>query len=175
MKWARGPGQRRDREGPLNASWNCVAFHMPSFQFCRSTGQKRQTWYDLAAYISKKIGNDHVRRFVCSLICSSRKFHHKKSTFLLPWHDTTNFFFIDSLTIFTAQIVHPRMYWGKICLHSFADQKVAKTFGKDVLNEISRKGNLNRTTWLMFCDGSFAIDTRIDFSVIYWTTALYLI
>jgi len=29
------------------------------------TGQKRQNWYDLAAYTSETIGDDHVRRFVC--------------------------------------------------------------------------------------------------------------
>jgi len=35
-------------------------------------------------------------------------------------------FVIDSLTIFTAQIVHSHrpMYWRKICLHSLADQNV---------------------------------------------------
>jgi len=29
---------------------------MLSFQLCRSTGQKRQNWYDLAAYTSETIG-----------------------------------------------------------------------------------------------------------------------
>jgi len=38
IKWTRGPGQSRDREAPVNASRNCVAFHMSSFQLCRSTG-----------------------------------------------------------------------------------------------------------------------------------------
>jgi len=38
---------------------------MPSFQRCKSTGQKRQNWHDLAAYTSETIGSDHVHRFVC--------------------------------------------------------------------------------------------------------------
>jgi len=33
-------------------------------------------------------------------------------------------FVMDSLTIFTAQILHSHMYWGKLCLHSHADQNV---------------------------------------------------
>jgi len=33
-----------------------------------------------------------------------------------------NLFVIDSLTIFTAQVVHSLLYWGKICLQSLADQ-----------------------------------------------------
>jgi len=28
---------------------HCVPCHTPSFQLCKSTGQKRQNWYDLAA------------------------------------------------------------------------------------------------------------------------------
>jgi len=51
--------------GPLNAERNCVAFHKPSFQICRCTGQKRQNWYDLAAYASETIDGEHVRQFVC--------------------------------------------------------------------------------------------------------------
>jgi len=42
-----------------------IAFHVPSFQLSRITGQKRQNWYDLAAYTPETIGGDHVRRFVC--------------------------------------------------------------------------------------------------------------
>jgi len=38
---------------------------MPSIQLCRSTGLKRQNRHDFAAYTSKTIGDDHVRRFVC--------------------------------------------------------------------------------------------------------------
>ena len=33
-----------------------------------------------------------------------------------------NVFVIDSLTIFTAQIIHSHMYWGKICLHQARNQ-----------------------------------------------------
>jgi len=31
-------------------------------------------------------------------------------------------------------------------------------FRKNVLNEISRKSNLNRTTWLKLCDGNFTVE-----------------
>ena len=57
------------------------------------------------------------------LICSNRKLYHKKR-FLLPWHHTTIFLVIDSLTIFSAQTVHSHMHWGKICLQSLADHSV---------------------------------------------------
>ena len=40
----------------LNAQCNCIAFHSPSFQLCRSTGQQRQNWFDLVAYASETIG-----------------------------------------------------------------------------------------------------------------------
>ena len=33
---------------------------MTSFQLCRTTGQKRQNWYHLAAYTSAIIGGNHV-------------------------------------------------------------------------------------------------------------------
>jgi len=49
---------------PSNPS-NCVAFQMPTLQLCRSTGQKRQNWYDLTAYTSETIGDRHLRWFVC--------------------------------------------------------------------------------------------------------------
>jgi len=49
INWTRGPGQSHWPRGPQNAQHNCVAFHMPAFQLCRSTGQKPQNWYDLAA------------------------------------------------------------------------------------------------------------------------------
>ena len=58
------------------------------------------------------------------LICSNRKLYHKKKIFLLPWHHPTIFFVVDCLTIFTAQIAHSHMYWGKLCLHSLADQNI---------------------------------------------------
>jgi len=53
-----------------------------------------------------------------------RKVVSQKTIFMLRWHDTIIFFDIDSLTIFTAQIVHSHMYCGKICLHSLADQNI---------------------------------------------------
>ena len=58
------------------------------------------------------------------------------------------------------------MYWGKIGLHSLADQNVHRL--EKMFNEISRKSNLNRTTWLKFCDGRFTIFTPINCFVIYW-------
>jgi len=53
------------------------------FSFCRSSGQKRQNWYDLAANTSETIGGDHV---ACTagrmwLICSNRKLYHKQRCF----------------------------------------------------------------------------------------------
>jgi len=38
----------------------------------------------------------------------NRKFYHKKTIFLLPSHYTSILYVIDSLTIFTAQIVQER-------------------------------------------------------------------
>ena len=56
------------------------------------------------------------------LICSNRKLYNKKTIFFPPWHNTTISFVIDSLNIFTAQIVHSYMYWAKT--HPLADQNV---------------------------------------------------
>jgi len=115
---------------------------MPSFQLCRSTGQKCQNWYDLAAYISEIIGGTMFGgSYVISLF--KRTVVSQKTIFLLPWHYTTIFFIINSVTIFNAQIVHSHMYWGKIWLLSLADQNVHH-FRKNVLNEISGKSNWNR-------------------------------
>jgi len=40
-------------------------------------------------------------------------------------------------------------------LNSLADQKIRRL--EKMFNEITRKSNLNRTTWLKFCDGCFTI------------------
>ena len=53
------------------------------------------------------------------LICSN-KVVSQKTFFLLPWHHTTISFVIDSLTIFTAQIVRSHMHWGKIYVYTFS-------------------------------------------------------
>jgi len=98
------------------------------------------------------------------LICSNRKLY-KKTIFLLPWqcHHRTNFLVIDSLTIFTAQIFHSHVSWGKVCLHTFGDQNVHR-LEKMLANEISRKSN--RATSLKFYHGSFTVFTPINGSVI---------
>ena len=86
---------------------------------------KRQNWYDLAAYTSEKIGITMCGgSYVVNLF--KQKVASQKTIFLLLWHYTTIFFVVDFLNIFTAQIVHSHMYWGKICLHSLADR--IKTF-----------------------------------------------
>jgi len=41
-----------------------TAFHMPSFQLCRSTGQKLKTYTIWQSALQRQWG-DHIRRFVC--------------------------------------------------------------------------------------------------------------
>jgi len=129
------------------------SFHMPSFQLCRSTGQKRQNWYDLADYTSETIWlgvNMYGGSYVVNLF--KQKIVSQRIIFLLPWHYTTIFFVIHSLTIFTAQIVHSLMYYcGKICLRSLADQIVHR-LQKMFLTEIHAKAT--RTALL---DWNFAM------------------
>ena len=149
--------------GHLNTECNCVAFHMPSFQFCRSTGQKRQNWYDLAAYTSeRKLGvNICGGSYVVNLF--KQKVVSQKIDVFAPMTLRNNIFVTYSLTIFTALIVHSHMYWGKIS--PLFRRSKHTSFRKNVLNEISRKSNLNRTTWLKFRNGSFTIITPINCSV----------
>jgi len=44
------PGKVVTARPPKVAYHNCIAFHMSSFQLCKRTGQKRQSWYSLEAY-----------------------------------------------------------------------------------------------------------------------------
>jgi len=78
--------------------------HASSFQLCRSTGQKRQNWYDLAAYTSETVGGDHEQRLVFGYYFVQTESYITKKIFLIPWHCTTIFFVINSLTIFTTQM-----------------------------------------------------------------------
>ena len=156
IKWTQGSGQSRDCESP-----KCLAQLRSVSHTLISTLQKHR---------SKLIRFDslHFRDnwwWPCTavhmwLICSKRKLYHKETIFLALYHYTT-FFVIDPLTIFTAQIVHSHMDWGQICLPTVADENV-HDLEKNVLNKISLKTNLNRTTWLSFCDGSFTVVTPIN-------------
>jgi len=83
---------------------------MPSLQLCRSTGQKRQNWYDLVAYTTETTGSDHDTAVRAWLICSNRKFIAKNNIFVTVTLHNNLFIVIDSLTIFTSQIVHTPMY-----------------------------------------------------------------
>ena len=81
----------------------------------------------------------------------------QKSIFLLPWHYTTIYLVIDSLTIFIAQILHSHMYWGKYVytLLQIETYTARKNFSQGNVTQ----SNLNRTTWLKFFDGSFTTVT----------------
>jgi len=104
----------------------------------------------------------------CVVNLLKQKVVSQKTIFLLPWHYTTLYLVTDSLAIFIAQIFHSRMYWGKICLHSLADWNV---YQKKSSQRNITQSNLNRTTWLKFCDGSFTIVTprgRVADSEFFW-------
>ena len=114
------------------------------FSTLQSTGQNRQNWYDLTGYISETFGGDHVGgSYVVNLF--KQNFVSQKKIFLLPWHHPTIFFVVDSLTIFTAQIAHSHMYWGKLCLHSLADQNVHH------LEKVFSTKYRTKATWTVPC------------------------
>jgi len=69
----------------------------------------------------------------------------QKKIFLLPWHHST-IIFVDSLTIFTAQIAHSHTYWGKLCLHSLADQNVHR------VEKIFSTKYHAKATWVVLLD-----------------------
>ena len=88
----------------------------------------------------------------------------QKMMLLLPWQYTTIFFVIDTLTIFTPQIVHSHMHWGKICLHSLAYQKA------NSLEKMCSTKYHSKATWTVlfdwrFATRAFAIVTSINCSV----------
>jgi len=95
---------------------------MPSFQLCIAPVKIVKTDTIWPPTFQRQLGVT-LQVVHMWLICSNRKLYHKKKIFLLPWHHPT-IIFLDSLTIFTAQIAHSHMYWGKLCLHSLADQNV---------------------------------------------------
>ena len=91
-------------------------FTCPRFNFADTHWQptlQRYNWWPCTA----------VRMW---LICSTRKMDYKKTICELPWHCTTIFFITDSLTIFTAQIVHSHVHWGKICLRHWFSTTVLR-------------------------------------------------
>jgi len=96
-----------------------------------------------------------------------QKLYHKKTIFLLPSHTTQQSFL--PMTFLTSSLhkssIHISIEERYVYIISQIRSK-RTPFRKNVLNEISRKSNLNRTTWLKFCDGSFAVVTPINCSVI---------
>jgi len=68
------------------------------------------------------------------LICSNRKLYHKKNDLFAAVTLHSNNPVIDSLNIFTAQIVHSHMYSGNI--NSLADQNVGYTVYKKCSQQI---------------------------------------
>jgi len=67
-------------------------------------------------YTSETVEADHVRRFVCVRMCSyvvnlfKQKVLSQKNDLFATVTLQNNLFFVDSLAIFTAQIVHSHMY-----------------------------------------------------------------
>ena len=87
------------------------------------------------------------------LICSTESYITKKRSFCYTVKIQNNIFcHIDSLAIFTAQIVQSHMYWGKICLYSLADQNVHR-----LKKKFSRKYHA-KATWTVLLDWSFAME-----------------
>jgi len=83
-----------------------------------------------------------------------QKIVSQKTIFLLPWHYTAIFFVIDFLNIFTAQIVHSYMYWGKICLHTHSRRSDENVHRLEKM--FSRKYHA-KATWTVLLDWSFAM------------------
>jgi len=130
--------------GPQNAWHSCVAFHMPSFQLFRSTGQKPQ----LIRFGSLHFRDNLVSSFVQRESCISQK-----TTFLLPWHHTTRFF-SRTLSDHLHYTNRPFTYVLRNVMSTLSRRSKRTQFRNNVLNlnEISRKSNLNYITWLKFCD-----------------------
>ena len=106
------------------------------------------------------------------LVCSNRKLY--KKTIFCYRHTTQQSLL--SWTLWPSSLHKSSIH---ICIEerymSALTRRWKRTpFRKNVLNDIWRKTNLNCTTWMKFCDGSFTVVTS-KFSVIKWTTALCLI
>jgi len=85
--------------------------------------------------------------------------------YLLPWYYTT-IFFCHRLSDGLHCKSRPFTYVLRKDIPPLYRRSKCTPFRQNVLNEISRKSNLNRTTWLKFCDGSFTIVTPINCFVI---------
>ena len=89
------------------------------------------------------------------LICSNRKLYHKNRSFC--YRDTTQQHFF-SYTLWPSSLHKSSIH---ICIEkdmSTLSRRSKRTpFRNNVLNEISRKSNLNRITWLKFCDRNCTI------------------
>jgi len=97
-------------------------------------------------------------------ICSNRKLYHKSDLFAtvtLP-----NNLFRRRLSDHLHRTNRPFTYALRKGMSAPYRRSKRTPFRKNFLNEISRESNLNRTTWLQVWDGSFAIVTPINCSVI---------
>jgi len=137
---------------------------MPSFQLCGSTVKLKT---------SKLIPFDslHFRdnwgwpgTAVCMwLICSNRKFYHKKDIFAtVTMH---NNLFCHRLSDHLHCTNRPFTYVLRKYMSTLFRRLKCAPFRKNVLNVMTRKSNLNTTTWLTFCDGSFTIIIAMNSSV----------
>ena len=115
IKWTRGPRRSPDCEAHKTLTTTAQRFTCPRFKFAEAPVKNIKTDTIWQQPKLKTIWGDHLFK---------QKVVSQKTIFLLPWHYTTIFFLIHSLTIFTAQIVHSHVYSGTICLHSLADQNV---------------------------------------------------
>jgi len=123
IKWTRGPGQSRDREAPKRL----VQLRKVSHALV-STLQKHR-WKTSKVI---RFGNLHfsdnwgwpstaVPRLCTSFVQTENLITTKHLFATVRLHK--NIFVIDSLTIFTAQIVHSHTHWEKICLCTLSQIK----------------------------------------------------
>ena len=82
------PGKVVTARPPKRLAQLRIAFHIPSFQLCKRTGQKHQS---LAAYTSETIEVNHVRRFVCGQFVQTESCITQKRSFC--YRDATQLFY----------------------------------------------------------------------------------
>ena len=148
---------------PVNAYRNCVAFHMPSCQLAEAPAKNVKTdtiWRPIIqrqAGVNMYGGSYVVNLFTQRVITKSDIF----ATAILH-----NNLFCHRLSDGRHCTSRPFTYVLRKDMSTLYRRLKCTPFRKNVLNEISRKSNLNRTTWLKFCDRSFTIVTPINCFVI---------